>query len=64
MKKTQCKKMDKVFKDFQLIIKKKVLMQVHLPKKNKWKCSNKVFQKEQACQLQKIQIEKVKLMEV
>ena len=39
-------------------------MQVYLPKKNKQKSSNKLFQKEQACQLQKNQIEKFKLMEV
>ena len=49
MKKTQSKKMDKVFREFQAIIIKKVLMLVHLLKKNKWKCLNKVYQKGQAC---------------
>jgi hypothetical protein len=37
MKKTQYKKMDKVFREFKPIIIEMVLMEAHLLKKNKWK---------------------------
>jgi len=63
-RKTRYKKMDKVSREFKQIIIRTVLMQARLPKKNKWKSSNKAYRKEQACWLQKNLIEKVKLMGV